>query len=237
MDAAGHVGGDERSEILVFDHPLAFTEARDSPPVAHRHVLELAFPALIADRTVERMVDQQKLHHRLLRPRREGGRRTNLHALHDGRRARGKGFGRFLDLHQTHPAVGGNRQLAVVAKAWDVDAVAVGDLDDHRALGRFEGATVDFDVNPHFSPSSYCGRRAARALSGCTPSSHFNIVTTTCCATLSLAKLAGRASHPWLARSPGRSATGASSGSGSPFIVSQSVHPLIVAARCPRYEG
>ena len=42
------------------------------------------------------------------------------------------------------------------------------------------------------------------------------------------APLAGRAIHPWIARSPGRSATGASSVSGSPFI---SAHALFRSVR------
>ena len=70
--------------------------------------------------------------------------------------------------------------------------------------------------------------------SGRTPSRRFDMVSTTCCAPQSLAKLAGRASHPWLARSPGRSASGASSEFGSPFSASRSVRPLSAAPRRPK---
>ena len=67
MDAARHVGRDERPEVLVLDHALALGEARDVAAVADREVLQLALPALVADRAVERMVDQQEFHGRALR--------------------------------------------------------------------------------------------------------------------------------------------------------------------------
>ena len=47
----------------------------------------------------------------------------------------GTGFGHLLDVDQAHAAVGGDRQLVVVAEARDRDAGLVGGLDDHRALG------------------------------------------------------------------------------------------------------
>ena len=44
-----------------------FVVARADAAVADREVLQLALAALVADRAVERMVDQQELHHALLR--------------------------------------------------------------------------------------------------------------------------------------------------------------------------
>ena len=54
-------------EVLVLDHALALGVARDVAAEAHREILQLALAALVADRAVERMVDQQELHRRLLR--------------------------------------------------------------------------------------------------------------------------------------------------------------------------
>ncbi len=42
------------------------TRAR-GPAITDREVLQLAFAALVADRAIERVVDQQELHHRFLR--------------------------------------------------------------------------------------------------------------------------------------------------------------------------
>src|SRR3546814_12622741 len=56
VDAAGHVGGDQRTQVLVGDHTLALGEARYRAPVAQRQILQLALAALVADRAVQRMV-------------------------------------------------------------------------------------------------------------------------------------------------------------------------------------
>src|SRR5690606_39718336 len=54
MDAAGHVGGDQRADVLVLDDALALGIARHVAAKAHREVLQLARRALVADRAVER---------------------------------------------------------------------------------------------------------------------------------------------------------------------------------------
>ena len=67
VDAAGHVGRDQRPQILVGDRPLVLREARMVGPVEQGQVLQVALAALVADRAVERMVDQQELEHALAR--------------------------------------------------------------------------------------------------------------------------------------------------------------------------
>ena len=54
---------------------LALVEARDVAPEAHREILQLALAALIADRAVERMIDEQEFHRRALRA--DGARRAS----------------------------------------------------------------------------------------------------------------------------------------------------------------
>ena len=70
LDAARHLGGDQRAEVLVGNDALALGEARHRAAVAERQILQLAFAALVADRAVERMVDQQEFHHVALRRQR-----------------------------------------------------------------------------------------------------------------------------------------------------------------------
>ena len=50
-----------------FTDALALGEARDVAAEAHRQILQLALPALIADRAVERMIDEQEFHGGALR--------------------------------------------------------------------------------------------------------------------------------------------------------------------------
>ena len=67
VNAARHVGGDQRPEVLVLHHALALVETRRVAAEAHGEILQLALAALVADRAVERMIDEQELHGRLLR--------------------------------------------------------------------------------------------------------------------------------------------------------------------------
>ena len=63
MNAAIHDGLDQQSDVLVLDRALVLAEAAGIDAVGHRLVLQVAFSALVADRAVERMIDQQELHH------------------------------------------------------------------------------------------------------------------------------------------------------------------------------
>jgi hypothetical protein len=147
MDAARHVGGDQRPDVLVLDDPLALGIARDVPAEAHREVLQFALATLVADRAIERVVDQQELHRRLLRGERVGRAREDLHALGDRGRTGRQRLRRLLDLDEAHATVGCHGQLVVVAEARHVATVLVGRMDDHRALLRLDRDAVDDDVD------------------------------------------------------------------------------------------
>ena len=135
MDAAGHVSGHQRPQILLGHDAFRFAITALDAAIAHRDILQLALTALVADRAIERMVDQQKLHHALLCV--DGVLRTglDLHAVGDRGRTRGQGLGRLLDLNQTHATRGGNRQLLVITKVRDVDAQLLRGLNQ-RGAGR-----------------------------------------------------------------------------------------------------
>ena len=107
--AARHVGGDERPDILIHDDALVLLETRHVAAVTHRQVLQLAFAALIADRAVQWMIDEQKLHHALLCIHRLGRARVHLHAFAHRRGAGRQGLADLLHFHQAHAAIGGDR--------------------------------------------------------------------------------------------------------------------------------
>src|SRR3546814_10709158 len=76
LDAAGHEGLDHRPHIFLADRPLVLLEARVAATIGHGLVLKVAFAALVADRAIEWVVDEQELHHplsRLLDHLRHGG--------------------------------------------------------------------------------------------------------------------------------------------------------------------
>ena len=149
VDAAGHLAGDQWAQVFVRHRTLALDEAIDRAAVAQRQILQLAFAALVADWAVQRVVDQQELHHVALRLQRLVVAREDLHAVHHrrgaGRRRLRRGAAADFRIHQAHAAVGGDRQLLVVAETRDRDAGLGGGLDDHRALGRGHLDAVDED--------------------------------------------------------------------------------------------
>src|SRR6202000_614460 len=67
MDAAGHDRLDTGTHILRGPRPFVLEIAVVAAAIGHGLVLQIAFAALVADRAIERMVDQQELHHALAR--------------------------------------------------------------------------------------------------------------------------------------------------------------------------
>ncbi len=148
MNATAHLfHADERAHILVEHHALFFVVTRGRTAITHRQVLQLAFAALIADGAVQRVVDEQKLHHRLLRLGGAFGLGAHHHALgHRGGTSR-QGLGCFFHVNQTHAAVGCNGQLLVIAEVGNERSHLLGRMHDHAAFGDFDLLAVNFDFN------------------------------------------------------------------------------------------
>src|SRR6185437_9451256 len=151
VDAPCHVDGNEGAEVLVLHGALALAEPGDVAAEADREVLKLALPALVANRAVERMVDEQELHGRALCADRARRVREDLHAFGHRSGARRHGLRRLLHLDQAHAAVGGHSELVVIAEARNVRAVRVRDADDHLAFAGLDRLAVDLDVDELFS--------------------------------------------------------------------------------------
>ena len=156
MDAAAHLfHRDQRADVLVKDDSLFFLVAALGGAVANRQVLQLAFAALVANGAIKRVVDEQELHHTLLRCERLLGAGANDHA---GRHRRGAGrhrLGRLLHLHKTHAAVGRDAQLLVIAKMRHIGAQLVGRMHDHAARRDFDLLAVKFDFDHWLTQPSF----------------------------------------------------------------------------------
>ncbi len=148
VDAAAHLfHRDQRPDVLVQDDALVFGVARGRAAVANRQVLQLAFAALIADRAIERMVDQQELHHRLLRLDGLFALGAHDHAVGRRRRAGRHRLGCLLDIDQAHAAVGRDREFLVIAEVRDRDACCIGRVHHHAALGHADLLAVEFEFD------------------------------------------------------------------------------------------
>ena len=174
-----HAAGAEDAALVVQRHPrpelralrlhvLLLDEPRVAAAVARRLLLELAFARLVADRAVERVVDEEELHHALAAFLDHLGRRADVQAgrdrgragdrrtrapvdpllarggIHDGSLG-GRVDGRHPHLDQAHPAVAHDGQLRVVAVEGNVHPHAAGGLDHVRSLGHGDLLPVDVD--------------------------------------------------------------------------------------------
>ena len=154
VDASAHFRhGNQRAHVLGQHGALFLVVTRGRTAITHRQVLQLALTALIADRAVERVIDQQELHDRLLG--RDGlvALGAHDHALRDGRGAGRHRLGRLFHVDQTHAAVGRDGQLLVIAKMGDVGASLVSRMHDHAAFGDLHLLAVDFDFNHEYLPN------------------------------------------------------------------------------------
>ena len=148
MDATRHLfGGDQWADVLGRDHALFFTIAGRRCTVTHREILQLALTALVADRAVQRVVDEQKLHHRLLRFDGLVGLGAHDHALRHRCGTGRHGLGRLLDVNKAHAAAGSNRQLLVVTEMGNVDVGFFRRMDHHAAFANLHLLTVQFNFN------------------------------------------------------------------------------------------
>ena len=154
-NAARHVGFDQRPQIQVGAGALGFAIAAEIDAVSHGLILQVALAALIADRAIQRVVDQQELHHALAGLADHGavgadlGRgavRAGTQVL-DLHRAGGGGFRRPADhLDQAHAAVAGDGQAFVIAKARNLDPGLLAGLDQGQVRIDLDHLVVDLDL-------------------------------------------------------------------------------------------
>ena len=153
VDAAVHEGLDERADVLLLDRALVLQIARAADAVGHRLVLQVALAALVADGAVERMIDEQELHHAFARGLDERAigedlaRRAVLvgRQIGDAHGARGDGLGDAGHLDEAHAAVAGDRQALVVAEARNLGARLLARLQDRGAGLHLDQFAVDDD--------------------------------------------------------------------------------------------
>ncbi len=173
-DAALAVDRDQRRELQGLDEmALGLDVARDAAAPAEGDVLQRALAALVAHGAVERVVDQQELHDRLLRGLHALGLRVHDHAVLDRRGAARLQLGDALDFDQAHAArADGLAELGLVAEHRDLDVAALGRVDEHRVLRRLHLAAVDREgdrsrLGPRHLALPACaplrGRRRARS--------------------------------------------------------------------------
>ena len=149
-DAALAVDRHERRQLeRLLEVALGLDEARVAGAPAVRDVLQRALAALVADRAVERVVDEQELDDRVLGVLDAIRGRVHDHAVADRGRARRLELRDALDLDQAHAAgADGLAELGLVTEVGDLDVAVLGGVDEHRALGRADLPAVDLERDP-----------------------------------------------------------------------------------------
>ncbi len=122
-------------------------EAGLGATVGHGLVLQRAFPALVADRAVQWVIDQQQFHHTLLGVvcRLRGVLGAHHHAVGDGDGAAGHRLALALDLHQALAAGAHGLEQGMVAEPGNLHADQLGGANHQGALGNRQRGVVDGD--------------------------------------------------------------------------------------------
>ena len=169
-DAALVIKADTRSDIDVLGLlDLVFAEAAFAFAVFDAELLKAAFAGLIANRAVERVIDEEKLHHAFAAFLREQRIGADAHAFGDGvgtsddgtwhpadlwhavfvflRLGAGSRARRHAHLDEAHAAVAGGGELRVVAVVRDVLLGLLARFDHSRAFGEFEPDAINLHVH------------------------------------------------------------------------------------------
>ena len=157
LDAPGHDRIDQRTHGLFLDGPLVQRKAAVVAAIAHGLVLQVALPALVADRAVQGVVDEEELHYPLaglLHHRRIG---EDLLVVGGRQGAGGLGLGRpGLHLDQAHPAVARDGQALVVAEPRDLLPGQLRHLQNRHAGLELDLDAVDLGFRHGSAHSAAC---------------------------------------------------------------------------------
>ena len=146
LNTAGHDRLDQRPHVLFFDRALVLGKAGAVAAKGLRLILQVALATLIANRAVQRVVEEQELHHAFARLLHLVGAGVDHEAVAARQRTGGGGLGRtaalVFDFDQTHAAVAGHRQTVVVAEPGDLSPGEFRDLKNAHPVFEFDFNTV-----------------------------------------------------------------------------------------------
>ena len=144
---------------------LRIDDVRIAARVRHRVILEIALAALVANRTVERVIDEQQFENDRTSCLDALAARTHDHAFRSRRVASDLQLRHPFDLDQANAAETGRSEFGVIAVDRDFLLDALGGLDQPRALGHRDGHAVDREVDVH--AGTVAGTAATRDANCC----------------------------------------------------------------------
>ena len=157
VNAAGHDRLHDRPHIFLGHRALVQLIAAAALAIGHSLILQIALSALIADRAIKWMVDQQKLHHAFAGVLDHLAIGADFLAVGGRQGATRLRLGRpRLHFDQAHPAIAGDAQPLMIAEARDFLARQFARLQHGGASGNFDFLSVYGDFR-HYSAASIIG--------------------------------------------------------------------------------
>jgi hypothetical protein len=143
------------------ENAFGFGESAARGRILMGKILQIAAAALVANRTIEGMIREDKLEHRFMRIIDDRRGSPHAHSFVHGSTARSLQFGHFLDFDQTHAAIRVRLQFRVVAEMWNHDANPPSRFDDERALWDMDRGAIDGDAHRWGSGSIHRAQSSA----------------------------------------------------------------------------
>lgn len=134
VNASVHMSHHQGPDILILYGPLELVVSAFLISVEMRVVLQVALASLIADRAVERVIGEQKLHDSSSSVPGGLGIGVDFHGWGDLGAAGSHGFGGLFDFYEAHPAVAGDFETFMVAEARNLDVIFLGGLEDREVV-------------------------------------------------------------------------------------------------------
>ena len=149
-----HAAGAENATLLIQHHmrterhglmflDLLLLESRIVEPEVEIEILQVALTGLITNRTIQRMVRQQKLQHGPPAFLSLGILSVHNHPFGHGRIASDLELGRLFDIHEADAAVARDRERRMIAVPWNKDPELLRGLDYSGSFGHANFAAVD----------------------------------------------------------------------------------------------
>ncbi len=137
-NAALRIVCDHRREISLGVVVFLFGETFFEAAPVERHLLEFTLTTAIADRTIERMIREQKLRHAALGLLDLFALSRDDHAVGAGDGAGGLQLRHLLDAHETHATRSLQREVGVITERRNVETLFATHVDQTRAFRDFE---------------------------------------------------------------------------------------------------
>jgi hypothetical protein len=143
VNASIHMSDYQRPDIFILYGSLELVVSTFLISVKMGVVLQIALTSLVADRTVERVIGEQKLHDSSSSVPGGLGVCVDFHGWGDLRTAGSHRFGRLFNFNEAHPAVAGDFETLMVAESRNIDVIFLGSLEDGEVVIDLVGLVVD----------------------------------------------------------------------------------------------